>query len=572
MTATEARQVRAALALSAIGLVLYLIGSSLWPPTFGYDFGNLWLVWRSHLDGAPLGHYLLPDPADLARDRLLPSVTWSSLPAYAVGLSSGFGLPVALLLHLVLLSLATGLGFWQLYARLGFRPVTRALAIAVLLLNWHHVYPFRNFWSGDPYLFAAFPWLVWLALDALRSPRPWQPILAAGLACFAYGAKLSGLLIGALIAAGLLGAALVLVWQSGRWRPLGWSVLLLLAAGLGVLLAQWLFVGGFVNAATTRCGLLAAPWVLIGKSLAFPALGIVGGEAVLNRLWSPWDESAALVVVALGGAILLGWGGWCYARAGQWIALAVLLGNVLALLALLLVGSCVEPLERQFRFAGALLLPWVLEWLGRRERFGPALGWALVALAGTIGAASWIHAQVFNQREGRNPWGLATPYTPAALGQRLLALEAEPGPRWVVFVPSHDWLAYLPRARVALDTMTPTGERLYNPCPREVRHRLGQTARIVVLVPPEHAAACGIQPYLQAFDGAAAGTWQSESIAGWQLLIWRRDGPIASAGFCPGTVAAGDDRAAVVRSAGSAFGPPQAPSDRPNANNRSVGG
>jgi hypothetical protein len=218
--------------------------SLLVPPFIDYDSADGFLAWRGTLLGAA-NSVITPNPANIAQDKAEFLAYWSPGQYLIPGAISLMGVPLGIAMTLTVgLSMLACLIGWAMVVR-AFTPRTSVtLLVTVLITSFRYsTHAFGTYHGGEILLQAATPWLL---LTAYRVPEmnaiP-AALLAAGAVCFAFLAKVSGLIV----VAAALGAGGLVSLAFGRRITHG-----MIGGALGALAALAIVYIAFLSRAIAR--------------------------------------------------------------------------------------------------------------------------------------------------------------------------------------------------------------------------------------------------------------------------------------------------------------------------------
>jgi len=334
------------------------------PPGVFSDSGFGFLVWQSMDSGAPFNHLRSPDPSNIAQDADAFLSWWSPgqylLPGMFLTLGLNYGQAIVLT---VLLSMWLGLWGWLLVARrAGATLWVQTVFIIALATFRYSTLPFRMYNGGEILIFAAAPWALLAIWSALGRGFWWSFAAAFGSALLLVVAKLSGLIVFAVMVSGLV---VVEWWQRRRIT----AAQLGLAAGSMV--AAILFWWGWISRGENPAG-EAVPGAIWAAWLFPPAAAAFGGFTLQDflarfllhpdlRLLPGRDLSVLAWVLGPAGLALMY---WVWRRLAKdraslpWARLsaAFVVLQMLALAVLYTKGSSISFEERHLRYAGIVVL------------------------------------------------------------------------------------------------------------------------------------------------------------------------------------------------------------------------
>jgi hypothetical protein len=506
-------------------------------PKVDSDASSGMLVWSSMEKGARWNSAIEPDPSDIAADRQNFMTWWSPGqylavgPLHRTGLSWGAAIATATLLC----SLIGLLGYWRLYASLGFTESTSAWAAAVLSVTWNVTRSYGEFPGGDLPLFAVAPWLL-RCIFRMRpigwaSVAPFAVVYVLGAMtklsfCVTAWAALAGICcIEFLEAPGgrrllLLGAKAAAM--AGAAHLLLWAVFLrhgATPATLGAHGQPWWYVLPAVLA--LPAGSVFGLGSLLGRVFLFPGHALLGSPAMLAPIF--WIFAAAFAAI-----------GWALARqvplpsGYRPLLVGMVATYVLVLGILITAGASISLEDRQFFPVGALLLPAFVE-LARSGTW-VACTWATrmgLAFASAYGiAALVVHAHQLSVTSNIGRAGITQHIiSPQALRvlHELDDMDSSVHPRTLVYVPSPEISFELRRARV-LSTfdLSLSPEELR----RTVRH--GRVPLLVVLSNPVLKEGGRDEIVRRSFADYSPSGWKRLDVGEWSF-DYQGQWPLASA-------------------------------------------
>ncbi len=182
--------------LTGLIVLAYATCTVLVGPSMYADQGTGFLVLEAMRHGGPFNQMLVPDPADIARDKDF-FVAWWSPGQYLVPAAFeelGFNLGHAITI-VVTLSAVLGLaGLHVLYRSWGFPPLSIAVTLALLVGSRLFSHQFVIYGGGEVLLFALTPWFILLLLRMREFSLGQAVCVFAGIAVLTF-AKLSGLVL-----------------------------------------------------------------------------------------------------------------------------------------------------------------------------------------------------------------------------------------------------------------------------------------------------------------------------------------------------------------------------------------
>jgi hypothetical protein len=374
-------------------------------------------VWESMGRGSGWNRYLEPDPSNIATDRSEFLTWWSPGQYLAVGPLKRLGLSwgAAIACATLLFSILGILGFLRLYAEFGFGPVTCAVATAVVSLTWHVTSEYGQYLGGELPLFGVTPWLL-IAIYRLRPLRWWSAFPFAAIYVAGAMMKLSFCVVALAALAGLCCVEFFgtpgTPGARGRLGIAGKAVVMAVAAHA----ALWTV---FLRLGANPSGIGAHGnpwWFVVPVAIVEPVLGVGGIGTMLGRVFmypghyivSATQSLAPIYWVLAGGAAwfywrvlrsgLLGKGYRCFVG-GVALAHSAILGT------LIVAGAAISVEDRHFFFAGALLVPAVVE-IAARGPGAPLRATARASLAvavvyGAVAMAVHAHQVAVTANVGR---------------------------------------------------------------------------------------------------------------------------------------------------------------------------
>lgn len=196
----------------------YCIAAFAVAPEMYSDSGYGFLIWDSMLRGAAFNRLIRPDIADISRDVSEFYAIWSPGQYVFAGAIERLGLGLGAAMTVVTTAFAVlGLvGWYRLYRRWDFPPLSAAVAIAITAGSRHFALPFGIYNGGEILLFGTLPWFLLLLRrwSALSAAQAFGIVGAIAVVAFM---KLSGILFAY---AALAAIAVYDLWPLARpkWR------------------------------------------------------------------------------------------------------------------------------------------------------------------------------------------------------------------------------------------------------------------------------------------------------------------------------------------------------------------
>jgi hypothetical protein len=363
-----------------LGVVLFLV-----PPAVFPDPGTGFHVLRSMELGSSFNTLVTPDQDDISRNHI-EFLTWWSPGQYLIPYLFKLIAPINLGQAIALTVAAGGvvglLGFYYLFKKLGFTPLTCAISLVFIVCQHAFMVPYVFYNGGEILLFAFAGWFLYgcVAIDKpgvillafvlfsgwigffCKSSFMW--IYVAGLCCL--WIRLSG-------------------YRSSVWKWINSGIWLAIPAAMSVIAIYVFFLSKGSTPASASGGIrvtlqaffypLASP-VLAGFSADDLVHGLIyhTGKSIFDLTWS----IVILILLALCSILLI-------AAIIQWVQqasykLLVLVFYIAAMFFfswVYLRQLTISYEARHFRIIGLLIVPAVIE-LARKARLGYQIIFALV--------------------------------------------------------------------------------------------------------------------------------------------------------------------------------------------------
>ena len=502
------------------------------PPILNPDSASGFAIWESARHGAPWNSVLIPESADISRDRAV-FVTWWSPGQYVVPgwwRYAGFSWGQAMLLTTLFGLWIQAGGCWWLARSVGLTSTAAAWLTLAATLQWHSLQQFGHFRGGEVLIEAAAPWLLGIAWTLRRHPVTTLavfPLLVAG----SLWLKLSALL---LLVPVLGGLALIHGWPF-RDRPqarLVWSLAFVALAAVTWWGLHTIFFGRGPTPATGPANVEQRS-ALAAFSIFSPWLAATGLGSLVGRIswWlgvdgeTFWRTNAWPTFAAGAAAWWAGWYRWIrpleapLRRAVMW----VLVANVILLAVLYVRGSSISLEDRHLRpVATLLLLAGAVAATQASTPRARRLSQAALVLIAAFGVGAAVQRGFAMARmDSRGTAGYCQQQFSAAAIAHLNRLDRSvPDRQALIYFPSTEIAFEISRQRrlgtddISRDLATVRAHRWH-----------GRVPRLIVVVRNDMQLDGRVAAVRAAFADYPAGVWRSEAVGGW--WFWIADQPAA---------------------------------------------
>lgn len=374
---------RRAAILACILCGLLTVVSLLVPPGLNFDPGMGMLEWRTLAEGGPVNSIVVPDPADISKDRT-EFVAWWSPGQYLIpGMFTLLGLQLgpAISITAGLSLLGCLLGWIRVLKHFAFSPQAATLAVVFLSLFPYSTINFRIYLGGEILLQSVTPWLILASCYVPVTSAIRAAILAGLVVLVAFFAKLTGVLVAC---AALAAGSLVALLRLRRITP-GMT-----AGAAGAILALgFLYAIWFSRGATPASG---AGWSFQFTKFVFAAGAPWGAGVSWMDMWEQiWLRNPSSIVWLLLPSVVffafvILWGSRATTERADLKELIKFTAcfyvlYVLALEMLWMHGGPISVEERHFRSVGTLIFISALGVADRLPRKN-AIRVAVVSLCG----------------------------------------------------------------------------------------------------------------------------------------------------------------------------------------------
>ena len=150
----------------ALVIAILTVVSFIYPPAIFSDPAWGFLIWKSMQAGAGFNSLTVPDIHDISHD-MSRFVAWWSPGQYlvpAVFRKMGFNLGQSLTITISIFSILTIVGYYKVFIALGFSKLTSALSCAVIAFTGLFTMQFTTYSGGTILLYGVTPWIMLASL------------------------------------------------------------------------------------------------------------------------------------------------------------------------------------------------------------------------------------------------------------------------------------------------------------------------------------------------------------------------------------------------------------------------